>query len=761
MADVGFAEVGLKDGEVGAVDATVAVGVAGEDEERAGGDVVGPAGVAGAVLNAVGFEGKGVVAVGQHGAAAVVDLAAEDDRDFGVERRDVRDGGVGARREVRHLRRVIGVGIVEDLLAQLDLDALRPAVEAVNAEAAGEGRGLAVDSDVVERGSPGAKPVADGLGAVVAAHLLTGRGERLGGREGEVARGVGLRGAEQAARVADLDGDVRAGAADERGRRVARDLVVVVDAGVAAGREGKVERRFGRKALFREDGDAVGDVEPAAGDGLAGVGGLLVDAVEQGRLDLGEGGVGGVGGEGGDRAGDVRRGHARAAGGAEAAADDGGADGVAGRGEVDGGRAVVAEAGEGFVVGRGGDADDVGQRRVGRVERRDVVVRVVVAGGGDVEDAAGVEAVDGAVELGLEPIVVGAAAVGVVRGDDVEAAVLQVGDVVEALQDAGVGEVSAAVAGLDGQDRGPRRDAEPAEVVVRDGGDRAGDVSAVRRAVALHVVVIVEKVPAADVVDVAVAVVVDAVAGDLARVDEDVGREVGVRVVDAAVDDRDDGALPGRARLPGAVGVDVGIGDAAAGSPVITGVFEPPHRPAGEERIVRRAAVEVGDLADVVGGKRHRAEVGNRAAKRLVSAAEGAAKQVKRAAGVISVRLLLDRKSKRRNGLGRIGRIVKGQAGDVLACDGKLAAAGDAHGHELLSINRLQRTPLDGHARARQQAALLKRFQADGLDAIATGLGQNVLREGVTRRSASAHNAGLGTNSPSAQNLPAAERRMQ
>ena len=57
------------------------------------------------------------------------------------------------------------------------------------------------------------------------------------------------------------------------------------------------------------------------------------------------------------------------------------------------------------------------------------------------------------------------------------------------------------------------------------------------------IAVVVDEVPAVDVVDVAVAVVVDAVARDLAGVGPDVGGEVGVVVVDAGVDDA-------RRRLP-------------------------------------------------------------------------------------------------------------------------------------------------------------------------------------------------------------------
>ena len=69
--------------------------------------------------------------------------------------------------------------------------------------------------------------------------------------------------------------------------------------------------------------------------------------------------------------------------------------------------------------------------------------------------------------------------------------------------------------------------------------DGARHVRAV--AVVVHRVgVVVDEVVAVDVVDVAVAVVVEPSAGDLGRVRPDVGGEVGMRVVDAGVDHADD-----------------------------------------------------------------------------------------------------------------------------------------------------------------------------------------------------------------------------
>ena len=79
--------------------------------------------------------------------------------------------------------------------------------------------------------------------------------------------------------------------------------------------------------------------------------------------------------------------------------------------------------------------------------------------------------------------------------------------------------------------------------------------------VAADVAVVAEGVPAVHVVDIAVAVVVDAVrARGLSLVDPDVRVEVGVADLAAAVDDRaDEVAAPG-AEVPRVGRVDVGVG---------------------------------------------------------------------------------------------------------------------------------------------------------------------------------------------------------
>ena len=107
-------------------------------------------------------------------------------------------------------------------------------------------------------------------------------------------------------------------------------------------------------------------------------------------------------------------------------------------------------------------------------------------------------------------------------------------------------------------DRDVPVDARDVGGVVALGPDRPGDVRAVAVVVERRVVVL-DEVPAAGVVDPAVAVVVDAVARDLAGVRPDVVVQLGMVVGDAAVDDGDDDARAAGLRVPGLGRVDVGV----------------------------------------------------------------------------------------------------------------------------------------------------------------------------------------------------------
>ena len=105
-----------------------------------------------------------------------------------------------------------------------------------------------------------------------------------------------------------------------------------------------------------------------------------------------------------------------------------------------------------------------------------------------------------------------------------------------------------------------------------DGADGAGDVRAV--AVVVHrVAVVVDEVVAVDVVDEAVAVVVDsAVARRLRRGWSRCWRQVGVGVVDAGVDDGDDGAA-----VAGGTSQASGASMSASGVPPVWPVLFSPH----------------------------------------------------------------------------------------------------------------------------------------------------------------------------------------
>src|SRR5205823_7675554 len=94
------------------------------------------------------------------------------------------------------------------------------------------------------------------------------------------------------------------------------------------------------------------------------------------------------------------------------------------------------------------------------------------------------------------------------------------------------------------------------------------------------IVVVVHEVPAVDVVDLAVAVIVDTVARDLARVRPEVGREIRMCVHHAVVDDRDDDARAARGHVPGRDEVGVGADEAAT----LSGVPQVPL--VGKHRVV-------------------------------------------------------------------------------------------------------------------------------------------------------------------------------
>jgi hypothetical protein len=141
-------------------------------------------------------------------------------------------------------------------------------------------------------------------------------------------------------------------------------------------------------------------------------------------------------------------------------------------------------------------------------------------------------------------------------------------------------------------------DAGDADAVVPARTDRPGDVRPIPALVA-RIPVFADEVPAADVVDVAVPVVVDAV-DILRRVQPDVRDEVWVRKRDPGVDDRHpDGVAPPRV-VPGVGGGDLGqtpelgeawvVRDAPCGlaNVVGDGVHDPRLAPTARRQSTRR-----------------------------------------------------------------------------------------------------------------------------------------------------------------------------
>ena len=131
-------------------------------------------------------------------------------------------------------------------------------------------------------------------------------------------------------------------------------------------------------------------------------------------------------------------------------------------------------------------------------------------------------------------------------------------------------------------------DASYADAIVGNRTDRAGDVRAVAIAVERQVVV-VDKVPAMDVVNEPVAVIINTVAGDFAGIGPDVPRQVGMVDVDARVDHRHNHFAAPRCQLPGFKSSDID----ACRAVILPSVVEGPL--VGEEWIVDGGRTE-GDV---------------------------------------------------------------------------------------------------------------------------------------------------------------------
>src|SRR5262249_29703084 len=279
---------------------------------------------------------------------------------------------------------------------------------------------------------------------------------------------------------------------------------LVESAGGGAGERRSGDRRGGGVVLPGRQ--CFVQVQSPTGDGLArqrsdwvGVVHHLVD-----DLPVGPGRVQVL--DQGHRAGDERGGHRGAAEGGVAAVFVGAVDARAGGAEFHRVRPVIGERREPVGAGRGGDGDNVVEVVVGGIVGGDVVVGAGVAGGGHEDVTLGAGVVEG-VEHRL---VIPAAAPAVVG--DLRPVIHRVVE-----RQHGVAERPAAV-GVQELHRHYLHvpvDAGHADAVVPLGADDPGDVRAVA-VVVVGIVVVGNEVPAVDVVDEPVVVVVDSVAGDFA-----------------------------------------------------------------------------------------------------------------------------------------------------------------------------------------------------------------------------------------------------
>ena len=168
---------------------------------------------------------------------------------------------------------------------------------------------------------------------------------------------------------------------------------------------------------------------------------------------------------------------------------------------------------------------------------------------------------------------------------------------------------AARVEELQPHDRNLPVDTRDAGAIVADGADRAGHVGAVR-VVIEHIGGVGGEVPAIDVVDEAVCIVVDAVARRLAWVAPDVRGEVRMVVVDTGVDHGDDHRSRSGGDVPRRRGVDVGVGKPAR----LRRVIESPEPVEGGVVWNRRRGDDpVGlDVLDARGGARPTENIGRR-----------------------------------------------------------------------------------------------------------------------------------------------------
>ena len=288
-------------------------------------------------------------------------------------------------------------------------------------------------------------------------------------------------------------------------------------------------------------------VEPTAGDDRTGERSERVGALQQGGADFGHAGLGGHRPRQGSHAGYVRRGHAGPRIGGVAAARNGAVDRDARRGQVDRRGTIAAEIGEIVVMVGGRHREHVGQIIIGGIMRVGIVVTGAVAGRRHEEDPGVAAGLNGVVHRrtipAASPAIVGHPNVHAVGGPHHRGVVDRPN---------GIGNPPGSAGGeeLQAHDRAGPVHAGHSLAVVACARDGAGHVRAV--VVIVHrIAIIVDEIVAVDVVDEPVTVVVDTVSGDLAGVGPNVGRQIGVSVVDAGVDHRHHNTAASSGDVPG------------------------------------------------------------------------------------------------------------------------------------------------------------------------------------------------------------------
>ena len=108
------------------------------------------------------------------------------------------------------------------------------------------------------------------------------------------------------------------------------------------------------------------------------------------------------------------------------------------------------------------------------------------------------------------------------------------------------------------------------------------------------IVVVPIKIPPVDVIDIAVAVVIDAVSGNLAGVGPDIGGQIRMIDVHTGIDDGHHDIAAAGGHTPGFKRIDVGIIGAVGPVHILTGVMQPPQ--AAKIRVIRGANVGINNI---------------------------------------------------------------------------------------------------------------------------------------------------------------------